>query len=207
MEINRSAMAPVASSLPNSSCDYWHNCNSRGSPEVNPSKLVVFDCNTTGSAKLRRRKALSNVRSIGFESVLLEKQQRIGIYRVSLTIPSESCLGCSLNVKNAVRLKLVAWDVWKSGGRSGGDKGSLVVEVELGGVEEESHDNDGYEDATTEIERNRILQGRHSSPLVLLRANLCVMDPVRIEETTLEVRLILHAQIFPCNTVYTTSVV
>ncbi len=207
MEINRSTMASVASSLPNSSCDYWHNCNSSGSPEVTPSKLVVIDCNTTGSAKLRRRKTLSNIKSIGFESVLLEKHQRIGIYRAFLTIPNKGCLGCSLNIKNAVRLKLVAWGIWKSGGRSDSDKGSLMVEVELGGVEEGSHDNDDNEGATTETEGNPIRQGRHSSPLVLLHANLCVMDPVRIEETTLEVRLILHAQIFPCNTVYTTSVV
>ncbi len=213
MDINRSTMAPVAPSLTNSSCDSWHR-NSSGSHEITPSKLVVLDCNTTGSAKLRgRRETLSNsMRSSGFKSVLLEKQQRIGIYRASLTIPFEGLgLSTSLNVKNGIRLALVAWDVWDGGGRCEGEKRSLMVEVRLGGVEEEerllnSHDNGGG--ATTKIIKGNphILQGRHSSSplLILLHVNLCVMDPVLVEEATLEVRLIFHAPISPSNTVYTT---
>ncbi len=207
-------MASIASPLPNSISDYWNNCNPSSYPEVNPSKLVVIDCNTA-SAKLRRRKTPSNVKSLGFGSVLLEKQQRIGIYRVSLSIPSGLSIP-TLNVRDEVKLKLVAWDVWKSGGRSGGDKGSrLVVEVEVElGVEAGSRNNydygedDGDEYTSTShftaTEGNPILQGRHSShPLALFRAHLHVTDPVQIEETTLEVRdLSPTLRCFSCGTVY-----
>ncbi len=168
---------------------------------ANPPKLMVIDCNT-GTAKLTRRKTLlSNVKRIGFESVLLEKQKRIGIYRASLNIPSSySCLCSSPNGKDEVRLKLVAWDIWKSDRRSGDDEkdSRLVVEVELG-VEEGNQDNvvltsrDESDTHFTTIEENPILQDRHnsSSPsFVLLQARLRITDPAQLDETTLEVRLI-----------------
>ncbi len=216
-------MASIASPLPNRMSDYWNNCNPSTYPEVNPSKVVVIDCNTA-SANLRRRKRPSNVKSVGFGSVLLEKQQRIRIYRVSLSIPSvlnipsDGCLDTSLNVRDEVKLKLVAWDIWKSGGRSGGDKGShLVVEVELGVEEDEgSHNQYDYREDDDECtsttshsiatEGNPILQGRHSNcpPLPLFRSHLHVTDPVQIEDTTLEVRdLSPTLRYFSCGTLYT----